>query len=140
MLNISGLNEGIVIDHIKAGDGMKIYSYLNLEESSCCVALIKNAKSNKMEKKDIIKIEGPFDVDFNILGALDPNITVNIIENGKISKKINPELPNLVKGIISCKNPRCVTSVEPNLIHTFKLANKENAIYRCIYCDQQFKK
>jgi len=140
MLNISGLSEGVVIDHIKAGEGMKIYSYLNLEKLSCCVALIKNAKSNKMEKKDIIKIEGILEVDFNILGALDPNITVNIIKNGKITDKINPKLPKVVKGIITCKNPRCVTSVEPNLVHTFKLANKDKAVYRCMYCDQQFKK
>lgn len=140
MLNIGGLNQGIVIDHIQAGGAMKIYSYLNLENLDCSVAIIKNAKSNKMGKKDIIKIDGPLQVDLNILGVLDHNMTVNIIEDGKIVEKRNLELPKMVTNIIKCKNPRCITTVEQDLLHTFKLTNKDKRIYRCIYCEQAFKR
>lgn len=140
MLNIGGLSQGIVIDHIQAGGAMKIYSYLKLEKLDCSVAIIKNAKSNKMGKKDIIKIDGPLQVDLNILGILDHNITVNIIEEGKIIEKRNLELPTLVTNIIKCKNPRCITTVEQDLSHTFKLTDKEKRVYRCIYCEQAFKR
>lgn len=140
MLNIGGLDKGIVIDHIEAGGAMKIYSYLNLENLDCRVAIIKNAKSNKMGKKDIIKIEDNLDIDLNILGVLDRNMTVNIIENGKIVEKHNLSLPEKVTNIIKCKNPRCITSVERDLPHTFKLTDKEKGVYRCIYCEQAFKK
>ena len=138
MLNIGGLNNGIVIDHIKAGKSMDIYHYLKLEKSDCCVAIIKNAKSNKMGKKDIIKIEGPIHVDINMLAVLDDHLTINIIENGKIVIKKSPELPNLVTNIIKCKNPRCITSIEQELPHQFKLTSAEKRIYRCIYCDEAF--
>lgn len=138
MLNIGGLNEGIVIDHIQAGGAMGIYHYLNLEKLDCSVAIIKNAKSNKMGKKDIIKIEGPNLVDLDILAVLDHNITINIIKNGSIIEKKNPELPDTVTNVIRCKNPRCITSIEQELPHTFKLTNKEKHVYRCIYCEQQF--
>lgn len=140
MLNISGLNQGVVIDHIRAGLAMKIYTYLNLDKSDCCVAVIKNAKSNKMGKKDIIKIEGPIDVDLDILGVLDHKITINVIEDGKIIKKLNPSLPEQVSNVIKCINPRCITSIEQGLIHSFKLTNKEEGIYRCVYCEQKFNK
>ncbi|MCR5608121.1 MAG: aspartate carbamoyltransferase regulatory subunit [Lachnospiraceae bacterium] len=139
MLNISGINEGLVIDHIHVGDSMKLYSYLKLEDSDCCVAIIKNAKSNKMGRKDIVKIEGPLDIDINLLGAISHKLTVNVIKNGVIVDKVTPKLPDTVTNIIKCKNPRCVTSVEPNLSHIFRLTDKENAIYRCMYCEQQFK-
>lgn len=139
MLNIGGLTTGIVIDHIKAGVAMDIYSYLNLEKLDCSVAIIKNAKSNKMGKKDIIKIEGNLDIDLDMLGVLDHNITVNIIENGSIKEKKNLQLPEKVFNIIKCKNPRCITSIEQELPHAFKLTNKEKGIYRCIYCEQSFK-
>lgn len=139
MLNISGLNQGVVIDHIKAGGAMEIYHYLNLERLDCTVAIIKNAKSNKMGKKDIIKIEGPLTLDIDILGILDHNITVNIIEDGNITQKRNLALPSTVTNIIKCKNPRCITSIEQELPHTFKLTDKENRVYRCIYCEQKFK-
>ena len=139
MLNIAGLTTGIVIDHIKAGGAMDIYSYLNLEKLDCSVAIIKNAKSNKMGKKDIIKIEGNLNIDLNMLGVLDHNITVNVIENGSIKEKKNLQLPEKVVNIIKCKNPRCITSVEQEIPHTFKLTNKEKGIYRCIYCEQSFK-
>ncbi len=139
MLNIGGLKQGIVIDHIQAGGAMDIYHYLDLEKTDCSVAIIKNAKSNKMGKKDIIKIEGPVQVDVNILGVLDHNITINIIENGIITLKKNPELPHKVTNIIKCKNPRCITSIEQGLPHIFKLTNREKRLYRCIYCEQSFK-
>lgn len=137
MLNIGGLNQGFVIDHIKAGGAMKIYSYLNLENLDCSVAIIKNAKSNKMGKKDIIKIEGTLEgINLDMLGALDHKITINIIENGVIIDKIHPELPEFVDNILKCKNPRCITSIEQGIPHTFKLTDKENGVYRCVYCEQ----
>ena len=139
MLNISGLNQGVVIDHIQAGGAMKIYEYLNLEKLDCQVAIIKNAKSNKMGRKDIIKIEGPIQIDLNVLGILDHNITINIIENDKIVRKHTLELPDEVTNIIRCKNPRCITSIEQELPHKFKLTDRKNRIYRCIYCESKFK-
>ena len=139
MLNISGLDQGIVIDHIQAGGAMKIYEYLNLEKMDCQVAIIKNAKSNKMGKKDIIKIEGPLDIDLNVLGVLDHNITINIIKNNAIVGKHTLELPEIVTNIIKCKNPRCITSVEQELPHRFKLTDKKNRVYRCVYCESKFK-
>ena len=139
MLNIGGLNQGVVIDHIKAGYAMEIYKYLNLEKLDCSVAIIKNAKSNKMVKKDIIKIEGPLCVDLDILGVLDHNITINIIENDEIVEKRILSLPETVTNIIKCKNPRCITSLEQELPHRFKLTDKNNRIYRCLYCEQKFK-
>ena len=139
MLNISGLNQGVVIDHIQAGGAMKIYEYLNMEKLDCQVAIIKNAKSNKMGRKDIIKIEGPIQIDLNVLGILDHNITINIIENDKIVRKHTLELPDAVTNIIRCKNPRCITSIEQELPHKFKLTDRKNRIYRCIYCESKFK-
>ena len=141
MLNIGGLSQGVVIDHIKAGGAMKIYTYLNLENLDYSVAIIKNAKSNQMGKKDIIKIEGSLkDIDLDILGVLDHNITLNIIENGTIIEKKNPKLPEHVTNVIKCKNPRCITSVERDLPHSFKLTDKANCVYRCIYCEQAFER
>ena len=139
MLNISGLNQGVVIDHIQAGGAMKIYEYLNMEKLDCQVAIIKNAKSNKMGRKDIIKIEGPIQIDLNVLGILDHNITINIIENDKIVRKHTLELPDEVTNIIRCKNPRCITSIEQELPHKFKLTDRKNRIYRCIYCESKVK-
>lgn len=140
MLNIGGLNKGIVIDHIEAGGAMKIYSYLNLDKLDCSVAIIKNAKSNKMGKKDIIKIEEHLDMDLDILGVLDHNITINIIENGIIIEKRSLNLPEKVTNILKCKNPRCITSIEQELPHRFRLTDKEKGVYRCVYCEQAFKK
>ena len=139
MLNIGGLNQGIVIDHIKVGGAMMIYSYLDLENKDVSVAIIKNARSNKMGKKDIIKIEGTLDdLDLDILGALDHQITINVIENGVIVEKKNPTLPEHVSNVLKCRNPRCITSVEPGITHSFKLTDRKNGIYRCIYCEQSF--
>lgn len=139
VLNIGGLNQGIVIDHIQAGGSMKIYEYLNLEKMDCTVAIIKNARSNKMGKKDIIKIEGPLDIDLNVLGVLDHKITINVIKDNVIVEKKKLELPKTVTGIIQCKNPRCITSVEQELPHTFKLTDQNNRVYRCIYCESKFQ-
>ena len=139
MLNIGGLNEGVVIDHIQAGGAMKIYEYLNLEKLDCSVAIIKNARSNKMGKKDIIKIDGPLAIDLNVLGVLDHKITINIIKDNDIVEKKKLSLPETVTGIIKCKNPRCITSIEQELPHTFKLTDREKRIYRCIYCESKFK-
>lgn len=141
MLNIGVLNQGIVIDHIKVGGAMKIYTYLNLENLDCSVAIIKNAKSNKMGRKDIIKIEGTLDgINLDVLGALDHKITINVIENGVITEKKNPDLPSYVDNILKCKNPRCITSVEQGIPHTFKLTDRENGVYRCVYCEQAFER
>lgn len=139
MLNIGGLNEGIVLDHIHAGGAMEIYNYLNLEKLDCSVAIIKNAKSNKMGRKDIIKIDQLIDIDFNMLAVLEPNMTINYIKNGERVEKKQLNLPDYIYGIIKCKNPRCITSIEQELPHRFKLTNREKAIYRCEYCEQSFK-
>ena len=140
MLNIGGLTEGVVLDHIKAGGSMAIYNYLHLEDLDCSVAIIKNAKSNKMGKKDIIKIEGKNTLDLDMIAVLDPTITINIIEDGTIVEKRALRLPDTVTGIIRCRNPRCITSVEHQLPHTFRLADPDKGIYRCIYCEQAFKR
>ena len=115
---------------------MKLYDYLHLDKLDCAVAIIKNAKSNKMGKKDIIKIEGPITMNLDVLGVIDANLTVNIIENGRITSKRNLTLPEEVSGIIKCKNPRCITSTEPDIQHKFKLTDKEKVVYRCVYCEQ----
>lgn len=136
MVSINPIKKGIVIDHIKAGFGIKIFHLLNLENVDFTVALIMNAESEKKGRKDIIKIENVIDIDFTMLGLMDPNITVNIIENESISEKINLKLPQRVEGIIKCKNPRCVTSVEREINHLFTLVNEDKAEYKCIYCDE----
>lgn len=140
MLNIGGLNRGVVIDHIEAGGAMKIYEYLQLEKLDAEVAIIKNAKSNKMGKKDIIKIEGPLTLDLDMLAVMSPNITINIIENDVIVEKRHLKYPERVTGILRCKNPRCITSVEQGLTQSFRLSDREKGIYRCIYCEQAFRK
>ena len=140
MLNISGIHEGFVLDHIQAGMSMRIYRDLKLDRLDCTVAIIKNAKSNKMGKKDIIKVECPVDaLDLDILGFIDHRITVNVIKDDKIVEKKELHLPREVHNVIACKNPRCITSVEQEIVHTFKLVDKENKVYRCIYCDAEHK-
>lgn len=139
MLNVGSLNEGFVLDHIQAGKAMSIYNYLGLDKLDCQVAIIKNARSNKMGRKDIIKIEGSLDlVDLDILGFVDHNITVNIIQNGSITEKKKLTLPNTVKNILKCKNPRCITSIEQELEQVFILSDKEKEIYRCKYCEEKY--
>ena len=136
MLNIDSLQNGIVIDHIKAGTSMMIYDLLDLGELDCCVAIIKNARSEKFGKKDIIKIDGDIDIDLEILGFIDSSITVNIIRRGVISEKKELELPKKLKNVIQCKNPRCITSIEEEVDHIFLLGGDKK--YRCAYCEQEF--
>ena len=139
MLNIGGLNEGFVLDHIEAGKAMMIYNNLGLDKLDCCVAIIKNARSNKMGKKDIIKIEGGLDLeDLDVLGFIDHNITVNIIKDGKIVEKKRLSLPKKITNVIKCKNPRCITSIEQELKHIFILTDEENQVYRCKYCEEKY--
>ena len=139
MLNIGGLNEGVVIDHIKAGGAMEIYNYLGLEKLDCSVAIIKNARSNKMGKKDILKVECDIDtLDLTILGFIDHNITVNIVKDAQIVEKKKLKLPKKIVNVIRCKNPRCITSVEQGLKHVFLLTDEENEVYRCKYCEEKY--
>ncbi|HIS68333.1 MAG TPA: aspartate carbamoyltransferase regulatory subunit [Candidatus Gallacutalibacter stercoravium] len=140
MLNIDSLERGVVIDHIRAGHSMEIYRYLELDRLDCCVAIIKNARSNQYGRKDIIKIEGDIDIDLDVLGFIDPNITVNVIDGGKILEKKSLQLPQQVRNVVKCKNPRCVTSVEPGIEQVFRLCDSEKRIYRCIYCEQEYKR
>lgn len=139
MLRIDSLQKGIVIDHIKAGTSMKIYDLLELDKLDCCIAIIKNAKSDKFGRKDIIKIDGEIDVNLDILGFIDHNITIDIIDNGQIIEKRTLVLPKKVKNVIKCKNPRCITSVESGIDHVFQLCDDEKQRYRCIYCEQEFQ-
>lgn len=140
MLNISGIHEGFVLDHIQAGMSLSIYHDLKLDRLDCSVAIIKNARSNKMGKKDIIKVECPIDaLDLDILGFIDHNITVNIIKGDKIVEKKELHLPKQVVNVIKCKNPRCITSIEQGLDHIFVLTDKENEVYRCKYCEETYK-
>lgn len=134
-MNIDAIKTGIVIDHIKAGEGMKIYNFLNLDELDCSVAIIKNVHSRLMGKKDIIKIDAQLDVDLNALGYIDSSITINVIKDGKRTEKYHPTLPDEINGIIKCKNPRCITSTEQELAHIFRLTDREKKIYRCMYCE-----
>lgn len=135
MLNIDSIRNGIVIDHIQAKKGLEIYDALKLGEMDCSVAIITNAKSKKMGRKDIIKIDKSIDLDLNILGYIDSNITINIIKNDVRVNKYHVELPKEIVNIIKCKNPRCITSVEQELNHVFVLTDKDKKAYRCKYCE-----
>ncbi len=140
MLNVGQLSEGVVLDHIKAGKSMTIYDDLELDKLDCCVAIIKNARSNKMGRKDIIKVECPIDtLDLDILGFIDHNITVNIIKDGEIVEKKKLSLPKEVHNVIKCKNPRCITSIEQELEQIFILADPKKEIYRCKYCEEKYR-
>ena len=134
-MNIDSIKTGIVIDHIKAGEGMKIYNFLNLDELDCSIAIIKNVHSKLMGKKDIIKIDADLGVDLNALGYIDSDITINVIKEGVRTEKYHPTLPETITGIIKCKNPRCITTTEQELAHVFKLTDAEKKIYRCLYCE-----
>ena len=135
-MKIGHIENGIVLDHITAGNGMNVYNVLGLGDLDCTVALIKNADSPKMGKKDIIKISTHLDIDLDILGYLDPGITVNMIHNSVITERRHVALPQRVVGVIKCKNPRCITSVEREIVHEFKLTDANKGVYRCIYCEQ----
>ena len=141
MLNVGKIEEGFVLDHIKAGEAMVLYHDLGLDKLDCCVALITNARSNKMGKKDIVKVECPVDMlDFDILGLIDHNITVNVIKDGESVGKPKLELPKKITGVIECKNPRCISSIEQGIIHEFILTDEEKEIYRCKYCEERYSK
>ena len=138
-MNIDSIKNGIVLDHIRAGRGMQIYNSLGLDQLDCSVAIIKNVKSSKMGKKDIIKVECPVEnLDLDILGFIDHNITVNVIKDEKIVAKKELKLPNQVVNVIKCKNPRCITSIEQGLDQIFVLADKEKEVYRCKYCEEKY--
>ncbi|MCI6603004.1 MAG: aspartate carbamoyltransferase regulatory subunit [Clostridiales bacterium] len=132
---IGTISEGIVIDHIPAGKAMQIYDYLQLDQLDCEVAIIKNASSGKLGKKDILKIGKVIDLNLDLLGYMDPQITVNIIHHAERAEKFHPPLPQTLKGVLRCKNPRCISSIEQELPQIFRLADKEKGTYRCIYCD-----
>ena len=138
MLNIDSLERGIVIDHIKAGSAMWLYQVLNLDRMECCVAIIKNARSNKQGKKDIIKIDGMLDLDLDILGYIDPKITIAIIDEGRIIEKKRLVPQETLRNVIRCRNPRCITSIEEGVDHLFRLIEgQQEPRYRCVYCEQE---
>lgn len=141
MLNVGKIEEGFVLDHIKAGQSLNIYHQLSLDKLDCTVAIIKNARSNKMGKKDILKVECNIDLlDLDVLAVIDHNITVNVIKDGKIVSKKILTLPKEIHNVFRCKNPRCITSIEQELPHIFFLADEEKEIYRCRYCEEKFDK
>ncbi len=134
-MNIDSINNGIVIDHITSGNAMRLYHLLGLDSLDCSIAIIKNAQSEKLGKKDIIKIDGEIVPDMDIIGYVDPGATVNIIKNGKLVSKCTIDMPKILTNVIKCKNPRCITSVEQEIEHIFKLTDESKKIYRCIYCE-----
>ena len=134
-MNIDSIQNGVVLDHIQAGKSMEIYNYLHLDQLDCSVAIIKNVRSGRMEKKDIIKIDSPMELDLDALAYIDSNITVNIIRDGKQVEKKHLELPERLVNVIRCKNPRCITVAEEQLDAIFLLTDREKHIYRCAYCD-----
>ena len=136
-MNIDSIQNGVVIDHITAGGGMKLYELLGLDTVDCSVALIRNVASKKMGRKDIIKIDADIPIDFDVIGYVDPGATINIIRDGELVKRKKLSLPDEVTGVIKCKNPRCITSIEQELPHKFRLTDRENKVYRCIYCESK---
>jgi len=136
MLNIDEIKNGIVIDHIRAGLGIRIFNWLNLDKAQYTVAFVTNASSKKCGRKDVIKIDNTINIDFNVLGLIDPNITVSIIENERVTKKIKLQLPERVENVLVCKNPRCISSTEKYISHVFHLENPDDRSYRCEYCDE----
>ena len=134
-MNIDAIANGIVIDHITAGRGMKLYDLLGLEKLDCSVAIIKNVHSVKLGKKDIIKIDAEIPINFDVIGYVDPNVSINIIRDSKLIEKKRIDMPEYLTNVIFCKNPRCITSTEQELDHVFRLTDRENKVYRCIYCE-----
>lgn len=138
-MNIDGVNTGVVLDHIEAGKGWEIYNLLGLDNVDCTVAIIQRVDSTKYGKKDIIKVDGDVDLDLDILGYFDTKMTVNIVRDQKLVEKVKLKLPETLEGVIECKNPRCITSQEQEIVHKFRLSDPENKKYRCIYCDVVYK-
>ena len=139
-MHIDAIQNGIVIDHIQAGKCMELYHFLRLEELDCSVAILRNVNSAKMGRKDIIKIDSVLDMDLGVLGYIDPGITISIIQDGQRVQKFHPELPERITNVITCKTPRCITTVEQEIPHIFQLTDRERRIYRCIYCESEAKK
>ena len=138
-MNIDSIKDGIVIDHIQSGKSMEIYRLLDLEKLDCQIAIIKNAVSRKMGRKDIIKIDAAIELDFDLLGYVAPGVTIDISRGGKLVEKKTPELPEKIIGVIRCKNPRCISTTEQELPQVFRLADRERRIYRCLYCESMSK-
>lgn len=138
-MNLDGVTTGIVLDHIQAGKGWEIYNLLGLDKLECTVAIIQRVSSDKYGKKDIIKIDGEVDIDLDVLGYFDTNITVNMIKDNELDNKVHLKLPEKLEGIIECRNPRCITSVEQEIVHRFRLADPATKKYRCVYCDSVYK-
>ena len=136
-MNIDSINNGIVIDHIKSGKGMDIYTFLELDRLDCSVILLKNVPSKRLGKKDVLKIDTLLDIDLNALGYIDHGITINVIKHEQIVEKYTPELPMQIANVIKCKNPRCITTTEQELPHVFKLTDKSGPVYRCLYCESK---
>lgn len=136
---IGAIENGIVLDHITAGKGMELYHILGLGKLDCQVAIIKNAESQKMGRKDIIKIDQDISINLDAIGYVDPGITVNYIQDGKLAKRTHIEKPEEIRDIIKCKNPRCITTIEQEIPHIFKLTDREKGVYRCIYCESKAK-
>lgn len=134
-MNVDSITNGFVIDHIIAGRGMRIYELLGLDNLDCSVAIIKNVNSKKHGKKDIIKIDAEIDLDLDVIGYVDPGATINIIRDGKLVEKKILELPETLTNVIKCKNPRCITTTEQEINHIFKLTDRNNGVYRCLYCE-----
>ena len=136
-MRVDGIQNGIVIDHISAGRGMELYELLGLKNVNCSVAMLMNVTSSKMGKKDIIKLDADIPVDLDAIGYVDPGATVNYIKDGRLERKVNIRMPKMLKNVIRCKNPRCITSVEQELDQIFKLTDEKNKVYRCLYCETQ---
>ncbi len=134
-MNIDSIQNGIVIDHISAGNGMKLYELLDLNSLDCSVALLRNVVSQKLGRKDIIKIDQEFDLNLDLVGFVDPQATVVVIKDGEVVDKKKLDLPEVLKNVIRCKNPRCITQTEQEIVHEFRLSDRANRIYRCAYCE-----
>ena len=140
MLNVGKIEEGFVLDHIKAGKSLAIYHHLQLDKLDCTVAILKNVTSGKLGRKDIIKIDREMELDWDLIGYVDPSITVNSIRDGQLVEKRTLKLPERIRGVLRCKNPRCITSVEQELPQVFKLTDREKRVYRCLYCETKAEK
>ena len=138
-MNIDSIHNGVVLDHIQAGKSMDIYKYLHLDQLDCQVAIIKNASSHKLGRKDIIKIATAISVDLDLLGYVAPGVTIDLIRDGRLAEKKSPALPERIVGVIRCRNPRCITSTEQELPQVFRLADREKGVYRCLYCESMAK-
>ena len=139
-MNVDSIKNGFVIDHITAGRGMQVYHFLGLDTLNCPIAIIRNALSRRMGRKDIIKVDTEEPIDLSALGYIDPDVTVNVIKDGALTEKYHPGLPKEIVNIVKCKNPRCITTTEQELSHVFRLTNPQTRTYRCLYCESEAKR